>query len=79
MLILVINCGSSSVKLALFRPNNSTPIATGVVDSIGSESIEGHYRVGDNPRQSIECPTNGDHAAAPTASGSPRGVGVCSS
>lgn len=64
MLILVINCGSSSVKLALFLANDSTPIATGAIDRIGSTSIEGHYRVGDSPRQPIACPSKGDHAAA---------------
>ncbi|MGB6222830.1 MAG: acetate kinase [Haloferula sp.] len=64
MLILVINCGSSSVKLALFQQNDPTPVATGVIDRIGSEFIEGCYRVGEGPRQKLECPPNGDHAAA---------------
>lgn len=64
MLILVINCGSSSVKLALFQQNNSKPIATAAIDRIGSETIEGNYCVGDGPRQRVECPPNGDHAAA---------------
>lgn len=64
MLILVINCGSSSVKLALFQKNDPIPVATGVIDRIGSESIEGSYRVGEGPRHKLECRAHGDHAAA---------------
>jgi acetate kinase len=64
MHILVINCGSSSVKLALFENDYPTAIATATVDRIGSEAIDGSYKIGNGPRHHIQCPTNGDHAAA---------------
>lgn len=64
MLILVINCGSSSVKLALFRDEDSVPLATGIVDRIGTLEIAGSYRVGNGPRLGISCPQGGDHTAA---------------
>lgn len=64
MLILIINCGSSSVKLALFQQGNPIPVATGMVDRIGTESISGSYRIGSDPSQEIHCQGHGDHAAA---------------
>ncbi|MEP4076686.1 acetate/propionate family kinase [Haloferula sp.] len=64
MLILVINCGSSSVKLALFHHDDPNPVATGMVDCIGTDSISGSYRIGHEPSKEIHCPANGDHAEA---------------
>lgn len=37
MLILVVNCGSSSVKYELFDIEKETPVAKGIVDRIGSD------------------------------------------
>ncbi len=64
MLVLVINCGSSSVKLALFRDDDTLPSATAVVDRIGTAEISGSYRIGNGPRLGIACSRGGDHAAA---------------
>lgn len=64
MLILIINCGSSSVKFALFHQDDPNPVATGMVDRIGTESITGDYRIGRGAPKEIHCPKNGDHAAA---------------
>lgn len=64
MTILVINCGSSSVKLALFDGDESTPLATGMVDRIGTPGISGSYRAGGQPRRDFSCAPGGDHAAA---------------
>ncbi len=64
MLVLVINCGSSSVKLALFRGEETEPLATGMVDRVGSPEIAASYRLADGPRHEVACPASGDHAAA---------------
>ncbi len=64
MSILVINCGSSSVKLALFRGDEPAPTATGIVEGVGSPQICGAYRAGDGPKVEVVCPPCGDHAAA---------------
>ncbi|MFC7338688.1 acetate/propionate family kinase [Haloferula chungangensis] len=64
MLTLIINCGSSSVKLALFERDRSEPVATAMVDRVATDAIEGSYRIGDGPRQALSCPAYGDHAAA---------------
>lgn len=64
MLILVINCGSSSVKLALFRDEEAEALASGMVDRIGTPEIAGNYRVGEGPKHEVCCPARSDHAAA---------------
>ncbi len=63
MLVLVINCGSSSVKLALFRGEEIEPLATGMVDRVGTAEIAASYRIGDESRREVGCPSGGDHAA----------------
>ena len=35
--ILVLNCGSSSVKFALINPTNSESVLTGLAEAIGSK------------------------------------------
>ena len=64
MLTLVINCGSSSVKLALFKQSDPRPVATAIVDRIGSEAIAGSYKVGEGSRQDLTFVASSDHAAA---------------
>jgi len=64
MAILVINCGSSSVKFALFHGDDERARASGMVDRIGTADVSGSYRVAGGPRQSIACPAGGDHGAA---------------
>lgn len=64
MLVLVINCGSSSVKLALFRGEEKEPLAGGIVDRIGTPEIAGTYQVADGPKRDVRCPAGGDHAVA---------------
>ncbi len=64
MLVLVINCGSSSVKLALFRGEETEPLATAMVDRVGSPEIDASYRIGVGPKREVGCPAGADHAAA---------------
>lgn len=63
MIVLVINCGSSSVKLALFQGENTEPLATGMVDRVGAEGVSGSYKISDGARREVVCPAGGDHAA----------------
>lgn len=64
MFILVINCGSSSAKLAWFRDEDPTPLATALVDRIGSQEMAGSFVAEGKPRQRIVCAPGGDHTAA---------------
>lgn len=42
MKILVLNCGSSSVKYTVFNRNDLQVIANGIVDEIGSKTEASH-------------------------------------
>ena len=45
MLILVINCGSSSAKYQLFNIKSGKPIAKGIIERIGGKSsCKNHYQ-----------------------------------
>jgi len=37
--VLTLNAGSSSLKIALFRPDDEQPIATGIADRIGGDCV----------------------------------------
>ncbi len=50
MIILVINCGSSSVKYELFDIEKEKPLAKGLVDRIGDDSSSLTLEVGDKKR-----------------------------
>lgn len=64
MRILVINCGSSSVKLALFDDDGSVPAATAMIDEIGATGISGSWHPAGGDPLPIPCPPGADHAAA---------------
>lgn len=56
MLILVINCGSSSAKYQLFDVKNRKPLAKGVVERIGQAgSVLKHQRDGCKLNKKIPC------------------------
>ncbi|MDP8258342.1 MAG: acetate kinase [Candidatus Aadella gelida] len=63
MLILVINCGSSSVKYDLFDiTKGSSDIARGTIERIGEEvSVINHHSEGKEISEEINCP---DHHSA---------------
>jgi acetate kinase len=64
MLVLVINCGSSSVKLAFFCGEETEPLATAMVDRVGTPEIAASYRLAGGPRVEVVCPARIDHMAA---------------
>lgn len=64
-LVLVINCGSSSIKFALRSEAQPTPLLSGLAERIGTDQATLAWRSGDN-RQEMTLPA-GDHAAAMAA------------
>ncbi len=62
--VLVINCGSSSVKFALFAASDPQPAASGIVERLNSPGARGiMHLAGDGFIElSVEAP--GDHTAA---------------
>lgn len=63
--ILVVNCGSSSLKYQLVDPEDDVPLASGLVERIGESDGVLTHRRGDETHR-IEA-TFGDHEAALTA------------
>ncbi|MDX1438897.1 MAG: hypothetical protein R3284_03240, partial [Rubricoccaceae bacterium] len=63
MNILVVNCGSSSLKFDLIAMPEGRAVATGHVERIGAVTALGTFKVGDEKplRQSLDA---GDHTAA---------------
>lgn len=47
MLILVINCGSSSIKYKLYGAGSVETLAAGIIEGIGGEGPRHHHRAGD--------------------------------
>ncbi len=64
MAILVINCGSSSVKFALFDDNGSTSLAKGIVERIGAIGTSGEFSLGNADPVSIAINDKANHARA---------------
>jgi acetate kinase len=64
MRVLVINCGSSSVKLALFDSAGRAPAATAMMDEVGAARVSGSWRPSGGELREIPCPPGADHAAA---------------
>jgi acetate kinase len=60
--ILVINCGSSSIKFALVNETQSTFPLQGLAERLGSPEAVLHWQLGD-AKQSLEIP-GADHRAA---------------
>src|SRR5690606_22840257 len=60
--ILVINCGSSSIKFALVNEANTQFPLSGLAERLGSPDAELHWQCG-GERASLALP-NGDHRSA---------------
>ncbi len=60
--ILVINCGSSSMKFALVNEEQATFPLQGLAERLGSPEAVLHWQFGDN-KQSLEIPGADHHAA----------------
>ena len=58
--VLVINCGSSSLKFALIEPISSRVLAQGLAERLGAEGAS----LGIGGRPSMPLPERADHAAA---------------
>lgn len=61
--VLVINCGSSSVKFAILNPQDGTVFLSGLAEALNLPEAQISWRFGDNPKQKAAIP-GGDHAAA---------------
>lgn len=64
-LVLVINCGSSSIKFALRREGDSQPLISGLAEQLESPSACLHWKAG-SLKQTRELP-GADHQTALTA------------
>ncbi|MDP0489459.1 MAG: acetate kinase [Verrucomicrobiota bacterium JB023] len=67
MAFLVINCGSSSVKFALFGSGSSEPLAQGLAERLGSAGASAKLRKKGEDAKAIAVPKGADHAAALSA------------
>lgn len=61
--ILVINCGSSSIKFALVNEEQPTFPLQGLAECLGGPDAVIHWQIGENPKQTLSLP-NADHQAA---------------
>ncbi|MGE9270684.1 MAG: acetate/propionate family kinase [Verrucomicrobiales bacterium] len=65
--ILVINCGSSSLKFAHFEALETAPLLRGSVEAVGTPTIFGSYTVENHEPSPISFPDGYDHHAALSA------------
>lgn len=56
MKVLVLNCGSSSLKYQLFEMENESVLAKGLCQKIGLEDAYLEHQVGSNPKVTITSP-----------------------
>lgn len=63
MIVLVINCGSSSLKYQLFEMATETSLAKGIIERIGSSGTLLTHQVPEKDKLRIECNAP-DHTAA---------------
>jgi acetate kinase len=61
--ILIINCGSSSVKFSIMDPDHGTVFVSGLIENINMPSGQAHYRYLDQAKQSDLVP-NMDYLSA---------------
>ncbi|MBB5352340.1 acetate kinase [Haloferula luteola] len=61
--VLVINCGSSSVKFALFSASNPHPVAHGIVERLLGPHASGELRLPDGTTLPLSVAEPGDHQA----------------
>lgn len=65
-LVLVINCGSSSIKFALRREGDRTPVLSGLAERLGSDRATLEWRANNNAREQ-QTLDDGEHATAMAA------------
>jgi acetate kinase len=51
-LVLVLNCGSSSIKFAILSPNNQTTVFSGMVERVGLPKAQMIYKI-DNQKSTV--------------------------
>lgn len=54
--ILVINCGSSSLKFALYSQDNRSPLVTGLAEALGSEEARAKIEFSNSSQNQLELP-----------------------
>lgn len=64
-LVLVINCGSSSIKFALRREGDGQPLLSGLAERLDSNQATLNWRVADGGQETTLA--NGEHATAMAA------------
>ncbi|GAA5484440.1 acetate/propionate family kinase [Haloferula sargassicola] len=64
MAVLVINCGSSSVKFALFAADDPQPAAHGIVERLNSPDARGKMHLAGDGYVDLAVDAPGDHTAA---------------
>lgn len=64
-LILVINCGSSSLKFALLRETSNTPVLSGLAERLGTAEGVMNWQAGDTRDQVLI--SDGQHSTAMTS------------
>lgn len=64
MAVLVINCGSSSVKFALFAASDPQPAAHGIVERLNSPDARGVMHLAGDGYVDLAVDRPGDHTAA---------------
>ena len=63
MNILVINCGSSSLKFQLINSDTEAVLAKGICERIGAAGSQLVYKPAEGEKQTVEAPMD-DHTAA---------------
>lgn len=64
--VLVVNCGSSSVKFAIVDPATGEQYLSGLAEALGLPEAEISWRFGDGDKQKAKLANNADHTAALT-------------
>lgn len=62
-LVLVVNCGSSSIKFALVNPEQSEFVMEGLAERLGEAEANLKWQI-NGVKESIDLPTKADHKAA---------------
>lgn len=62
-LVLVVNCGSSSIKFALVNPEESEFVMEGLAERLGETEANLKWQI-NGTKESITLPPKADHKAA---------------
>lgn len=62
-LVLVVNCGSSSIKFALVNPEQSEFVMEGLAERLGEAEANLTWKI-NGAKESVELPVKADHKAA---------------